>query len=105
MLSQTSDRSDATFLDDSSIVQGDEICVFVQSETDINQVTFFLDGSFQRTERIPPFDFSGTGPNRSCNLFNTTSLSVGQHTISAEIEFDEGSAVTREASFVITPEP
>jgi hypothetical protein len=103
-LSRSSDRTDPESLEDKSVVHGEGICVYFGLDTGINQVAFFLDGSFQRVERIPPFDFAGTGPNQSCKLLDTTSLSLGQHTISAEIEFDDGSVGARAASFVITPD-
>ena len=104
LLSRSADRADPAFLEDEPVVQGESICIYFGLDTGIDRVTFFLDGSFERIERVPPFDFAGTGPNRSCKLFDTTSLSMGQHTISAEIEFEDASVGTREANFVITPD-
>ncbi len=101
-LSDSTDRIDSKPLDDGVIVRGDEICIYVQPEVDVDQVTFFLDGSLQQVERLAPFDFAGTGTNLACNLYDTINLTVGEHTLAAEIEFFDGTMITIESTFQVS---
>lgn len=101
-LSDSTDRTDSKLLDDGVIVRGDEICVYVQPEVDIDQVTFFLDGSLQQVEQRAPFDFAGTGTDQACNLYDTINLTLGDHTLSAEIEFFDGTMMTIESTLQVS---
>lgn len=100
-LSDFTDRSNSGLLDNGAIVRGDGICVYVQPEVDINRVTFFLDGSLQQVENVPPFDFAGTGSNSSCKLYDTLGLTLGKHTISADIEFLDASTMSIGSTFEV----
>jgi hypothetical protein len=96
-LSNASDRSNSRLLDGDALVQGDQICVYLLPEVDVDQVAFSLDGSLQQVEGYPPYDFAGTGPGGSCNLYDTLGLTLGEHTLSAEITHLDSSTTNIES--------
>jgi hypothetical protein len=100
-LSDSSDRTDSRLLDEQVVVRGDKVCVYVQPELGINQVAFFLDGSLQQVERYAPYDFAGTGDDGSCNLYDTLNLTLGEHSIGAEIQYVDGTMWTIESTFEV----
>jgi hypothetical protein len=57
---------------------------------DIDQVDFFLDGSFVKTELWAPYDLMGTYTGGKPAPFDTRKLDDGSHSVRAEIVFPSG---------------
>ena len=102
-LSNATDRSNSILLDSEALVQGDEICVYLLPEVDVDQVAFSLDGSLQQVEGFPPYDFAGTGSGGSCNLYDTIGLTLGEHILSAEITHLDSSTTNIESHIHVFP--
>ena len=90
-LSTMSDRSDAVLLDGQTV--SGNLCVFASPPPDHpdgsywNDVFFYLDGVEHRFEfdaGFPPYDFEGTDGNGLANLWDTTTISNGEHKITVD---------------------
>lgn len=81
LFSLSSDRSGAVSLN-SETVLGD-IFVFTNTDEEVDQVRFFIDGEFYDDENVAPHDLVGGGVP-----FDTTGLDNGPHSMTAEIDFD-----------------
>ena len=92
VLSTNSDRSNPVPLQNKTIT-GD-VFVFIQPENAISQVVFNIDGKYNNTERYAPYDLGVP--------FDTTRLSNGSHTISAEITLIDNSRQTVRATFNVS---
>jgi len=57
---------------------------------DIDQVDFFLDGSFFKTELWAPYDLMGTYDGGKPAPFDTRKLDNGSHSVRAKIVFAAG---------------
>ncbi|MFQ5879009.1 MAG: fibronectin type III domain-containing protein, partial [Dehalococcoidia bacterium] len=97
MVSPLPDRSGAVLLQ-GEIVTGD-MAVFVTPEAGITKVKWFLDGIRNQTERNAPWDFNGTNADDTANLYDTTQIADGLHTITAEITLSAGGLETVSATF------
>ncbi len=86
-MSSTPEGSDSGLLEGGKL-SGD-IYVFVNSDSEISEVRFYLDGTLVKTERRAPFAFSGDS-NGLLNPFDTTQLTAGSHVISAEVDMSNG---------------
>jgi hypothetical protein len=82
---------------DGSTVEGD-IYVFTGPDTDVAHVTFAVDGAVAQKENFAPFELAGGA------AFNTSSLSPGQHNITADIQLNDGSTAIVTSSFTIPSE-
>jgi PKD repeat protein len=85
------------------------IFVFVRPETDIRQARFFLDdperiGRPRQVENIPPFDFGGGSAPRA-RPFDTSRISDGPHTITAELALEDGRFVVVSSGFFVDNAP
>ena len=81
------------------------IYVFLMPETDVKQVRFYLDdpdmsGSFSQVENSAPFDFAG-GKISWANAFDTTGLSDGKHTITAQITSNSEGTQIVSSDFIV----
>ena len=102
LFSTSNDRSNPQGLDGST-VNGD-IHVFTDPDEGVDDVDFFLDGVFERTEKNGPFDFRG-GSSSTANKWPTDDESDGEHTILAELLMDDGSTQQVSATFTIQNNP
>ena len=68
---------------------------------DIDEVDFFLDGSFVKTESFAPYDLKGTRDGGVPAPFDTRTLDNGSYTVRAEIEFDSDEVVTVVSTFSV----
>jgi fibronectin type 3 domain-containing protein len=104
LLSTAANRTSPVALDGQTVVGN--IYVFTAPDTpEISRVRFWLDnpsqsGAPRRTENNAPYDFNG-GTVSAATPFDTRSLSDGTHTISAAIDFSNGSTQTVHATFVV----
>jgi len=81
-----------------------------QAVTSIRRVTFAVDGTTLTADASAPYDFNGTStrraPCRGCarpaNAFESNLLTVGAHTVSADILRRDGSHVLVSATFVVS---
>ena len=94
----SSNRSNTSNLNGST-VDGD-IYVLVIPADEVDQVMFFIDNSFVKTENVAPFDLQG-GPGSGANPYDTTDLSNGNHTLRADILFNNGSTDSITANFSV----
>jgi hypothetical protein len=92
MLSKSADRSTAVLLDGAGI--DGSIYVFVEPVTDIKRVDFYIDGSLQHTENLAPYDLAATADNGLAVPFDTSALSQGTHTFSAQVTKTDGTSET-----------
>jgi hypothetical protein len=90
-LSPSPDRSQPKELDGATV--DGSIYVFVEPVTDIKSVVYYVDGVLAQTENVAPFDLAG-GSKTKANPFDTSALSIGTHTIQAEITKVDGSCET-----------
>jgi hypothetical protein len=83
-----------------------KIYAFTTPDTaDIDQVRFYLDnpsatGTPRRTENNAPYDFAG-GTTTVAASFDTTTIADGPHTITAAIDFLNGTTQVVSASFTV----
>jgi hypothetical protein len=96
-VSTSADRSAPTPLD-GAVVTG-RVAVFVPDESDIDSVTFTLDGDVVRVERANPYDFASTLPSGAARLQGFT---PGRHVITATFSFTDGTSDTVSAAFTVT---
>ena len=90
-VSSAKDRADTTPLEGATL--SGNAYVFLTPlipDGDIDQVDFFLDGSFVKTESWAPYDLKGTYSTGRPAPFNTRTLKDGSHIVRAEIVFPSG---------------
>jgi hypothetical protein len=113
MLANDANRvSNARSLGGVDIAGGAAMFVFLdpQSVTTIRRVTFALDGVPLTTDPSAPYDLNGTStqraPCRGCaapaNALESNLLSVGSHTVTADILRRDGSHVAVSATFTVS---
>ena len=93
----SSNRSNTSNLNGQTV--GGDIYVLV-TDNDVDRVRFFIDNDFIRTEHSAPFDLEG-GPSFGANPFDTIDLSNGDHTLRAEVLFNNGATDTVSANFTV----
>ena len=69
-------------------------------DTAVDRVQFFINNAPVSTENFAPFDLA-SGSSNAANPFSTNDLSNGQHTLRAEVLFNNGSSDSISANFVI----
>lgn len=94
-----SNRSNTSNLSGQELDGNVFILVDQNDDNNIDQVRFFIDGSFIKQESFPPFDLQGGGSN--ANPYNTNQLSNGNHTLRADIRFNNGSTESVNVSFSV----
>ncbi len=104
LLSASADRSGAVPLAGASVA--DDVYVFTGPDTGTKQVRFWLDdpdrsGSPDKVERTGPWDFAGTAANDLAIPFDTTQLSDGTHSITAEITLSAGGTEVVTSEFTV----
>ncbi|HEX6206906.1 MAG TPA: kelch repeat-containing protein, partial [Actinomycetota bacterium] len=105
LVSSSPDRSAPGALD--GAVVGGTIYVFVDPESGIKQVRFWLDntamsGKPRTTEKRAPWDFEGTvTSDGTAKPFDSTAVADGPHTISAAIDLSAGGTTVVHASFTV----
>lgn len=90
-VSSATDRSDTKPLEGATL--SGKAYIFLTPlypDGDIEQVDFFLDGSFVKTEFWAPYDLKGTYRRGNPAPFDTRTLKDGSHTVRAEIVFPSG---------------
>lgn len=105
-VSYSSSRSPASALDGST-VKG-TIYVFVAQEAGLDTVRFWLDdpsesGTPTRTENSAPYDLAGGTVDTAAPL-RTDGIADGQHSVTARLEFDDGTRRSTTATFVVANE-
>ncbi len=80
LLSTRSDRSNAVELNGQTISSG--VYIFLDPEAYVSQVVFSIDGQTHNTENYAPYDLG--------EPFDTSTLSNGSHTISAQVRLQDG---------------
>ena len=78
------------------------ICVFTSPEAGVSQARFFLNGTAHHTENVAPFDFNGTAPDGTCQLFSTRQLPDGMNTITAEVDQSAGGTAVLTSTFTVS---
>ena len=73
-------------------------------DRDIDEVDFFLDGLFVKTESWAPYDLKGTRDRGIPAPFDTRTLDNGSHTVRAEIEFAAGEVEAVASRFSVSNE-
>lgn len=101
-LSTSSDRASPVLLEGESV--SGNIFVFLQPESGVNTVSFFLDdplmnGSPIQTEKKAAYDFAGTSSNGLAKPYDTTVLTDGAHTITVLIALSGGGSVVVTSTF------
>ena len=99
-------RSRAGAVDLQGATLSEDAFVFVTGTKDARKVTFWLDdnhavGTPERVETKYWHDFAGTAPDGGAYAWDTTSVSEGRHTITAEIIEADRSRVLLNHSFII----
>lgn len=102
-VSTSPDRSLPLLLHGATIA-GD-VAVFVMPESGIRRMEFFIDDPLMEgppfhSEGRAPYDLLG-GSAGAANLFDTSTLSEGPHTITAAIRFSSGQLVPVHAEFTV----
>lgn len=99
LVSTSNDRSDPVALDGYT-AEGD-IYVFTSPDTDVDEVDFYIDDQFERTDTSPPFDLVENDPGfPEAFPYDTTQLSNGQHEVRAELDTGVG-LYTATGSFLV----
>lgn len=97
MVSKYSNRTAPVSLQGSSLTG--TVYIFTTPNTsDILQVRFYLDGAYKRTEGAAPYDFNGGGTSTATG-FSLSQLSLGTHTVMAEILKSGGTTTRVSATF------
>ena len=112
VVSKTADRAAPVALEGSTAAGN--IYVFVTPETGASQVRFWVDDTARagvpvRTETVAPYDLAGTATSGAANPFDTTTLTDGSHTVTAEVVLTAGGTQVVNAAFQVqnagTPPP
>ena len=98
VVSNSSNRSNASNLNGQEV--DGNIFVLVSPDNNVDRVQYFIDNNFVKTENVAPFNLQG-GPSSGANPFGTDDLSNGNHTLRAEILFNNGSTDTISANFSV----
>ncbi len=100
VLSENRDRSNPYLLDGATI-NAPRIYVFLDTpSSDIANVVFSLDGRRVKTEYAAPYDLYGTYSNGQTPPLRTNRI-PGDHTITAEVRFSDGTTKTVSAAFTV----
>ena len=75
----------------------DSLSAFTTPDTNVVSVQFSIDGTVINTEEFAPFELSGGEEN----VFDTSALIAGEHTIMAEITLENGEVKTINDVFTI----
>jgi len=114
-LSQSPNRTRPAPLD--GLVVGNKVYVFVTGETSARQVRFFLDhpqdlledpdvaGTPSSVDTAAPYDFAGTEANGNAVAFDTKTLTDGPHTVTAAIDYADGTTEVVTSSFYVRNGP
>ena len=99
--SNSADRSNPVDLN--GTIESGNMFVFINPESNIKRVIFSIDGNSTpfHTENSAPFDLNG-GTVAAANAFDTTTLSDGDHSITAEVQLNNGSTEFASATFTVT---
>ncbi|WP_024461935.1 kelch repeat-containing protein [Marinimicrobium sp. LS-A18] len=104
------DRAGATLLD-GEVVRGD-LYAFIDTNSGIKRVRFYVDGTLVQTEGVAPWDLAGTEANNNVKPYNTLQLSDGAHDISAAVTLTDNSVINVSAQVqvdnqgaVLEPDP
>jgi fibronectin type 3 domain-containing protein len=102
--STASNRSSPVDLAGASAVGS--IFVFTKPETGVTRVRFFIDnpsmtGTPARTETVAPYDLQGTNTDGTAKPLATTTLSDGEHTITAAVDKSAGGTDVLNATFTV----
>lgn len=105
-MSLSPDRSNPEILD-GEVVYGD-MYVFTNPDDGVNDVRFYVDdpdriGTPHRIELVAPYDLAGTAPDGLANVFDSTQLSIGEHTITAEFLLNDGTTEVLHSTFTVPP--
>ena len=98
VFSTSSNRSNTRELDGADT--SNNIFVLANPASEIDQVRYFIDGDFVKEENVAPFDLQG-GPSSAANPFDTDNLSNGDHRLTANILFNNGSTDSINADFEV----
>lgn len=106
-VSKNSDRSAAGSLAGATVAG--KIYAFTAPDEGASQVKFWLDdpnksGTPRQVEKAAPYDFSG-GTVSAAKPFDTTGISEGKHTITAEVTLSGGATETFSAEFIVQNQP
>ncbi len=98
--SNSADRSNPVDLN--GTIESGNMFVFINPESNIKRVIFSIDGNSTpfHTENSAPFDLNG-GTVAAANAFDTTTLSDGDHSITAEVQLNNGSTEFASATFTV----
>jgi len=89
------------YLLDGAEISAANLYVFLETSSgDIATVAFRMDGRFVKTEYVAPYDLYGTYSNGQAPPLRTRRYR-GEHTITAEVRFSDGSTETVSAEFTI----
>ncbi|WP_045226628.1 hypothetical protein [Methyloterricola oryzae] len=107
LLSISPERTSPTILN-GALISGN-VYIYVAPSKEVTQASFYLDDPNMinppiRSERLDSYDFSGTDQSTGkAYPFDTASLEPGDHTISSQIEFRDGSVEIAQARFKYFP--
>jgi glucose/arabinose dehydrogenase/N-acetylneuraminic acid mutarotase len=106
--STAADRSTPQTLDGATV--DGNIYVFTLPETGVTSVKFWLDntamtGTPTKIEGAAPYDFVGTAKNGTALPFGTKTLANGQHTISVQVAFSDGTTQSITGTFTVDNQP
>ncbi len=93
-MSTSSNLSGAVALEGSTV--GGDIYVFTGPDAGISSVVFSVDGVVTRTEGLAPYELAGG------EAFDTSSLSSGQHKITANIQLSDGTTKLVSSLFTLS---
>ena len=99
VISSSGNRSNTSNLNGQTLSDNAFILVDQADQGEIDQVIFFIDGSRISEENIQPFDLQGGGS--AANPFDTSDLSDGSHTLTANVLFNNGSTDTVSVNFQV----
>ncbi len=92
-------RVDASVLDGASV--SGNIYVFIDQNTGLKAVKFYVDGNLYHSEGLSPWDFAGTANNYDSLPFDTNGLSDGAHIIRADLTLSDNSLQSLSASIEV----
>lgn len=107
LLSISPDRTSPTVLN-GALISGN-VYIYIAPSKEVRQASFYLDDPNMlnppiRLERLDSYDFSGTDQSTGkAYPYDTARLEPGDHTISSQIEYRDGSVDIAQASFKYFP--
>jgi hypothetical protein len=106
VVSANADRSDAETLDAQSYQQSDHVYVFVTPATGVQRVSFYLDDTARsraakHVESLAPYDFVKTADDGTAAAYALSSLSAGDHTITAAVLKTDGKTEVDSGTFTV----